>query len=176
MLQRLDWFGFGLGSCLIHLTFNYWLKNSLLTHTLLVSVTWASHLSSPSRSRSTYLTWTALNTFNRGSVFSSAFITKDWFAVVYFTVVAFGELCTSCRICSVSNYSSWTKAGVHNLWEMCYILPSQQVKKYKKLLVNDGNFKNEFKLHWTINNFAIYYNPKQLCWQQYQTTSNKTAS
>ena len=32
---------------------------------------------------------------------------------------------------------------------------------------------DEFKLHGTVNNFATYYNPKQLCWQQYQTTSNK---
>jgi len=42
-----------------------------------------------------------------------------------------------------------------------YIRPSQQVTKYKKLFVNDGDFMNEFKLHRTINNFAIYYNPKQ---------------
>jgi len=35
---------------------------------------------------------------------------------------------------------------------------------------------NELKLHRTVNNFATYYNPKQLWWQQYQTTSNKKAS
>jgi len=33
-----------------------------------------------------------------------------------------------------------------------YIRPSQQVKKYKKLIVNGGDFIKEFKLHWTINN------------------------
>ena len=55
-------------------------------------------------------------------------------------------------------------------------LPSEQIKKYQTLLVNYDNFMNEFKLHWTINNFATYYNPKQLSWQQYQTTSNKKAS
>jgi len=32
---------------------------------------------------------------------------------------------------------------------------------YKKLLVNDGDFMKELKLHWTISNFATYYNPKQ---------------
>jgi len=25
----------------------------------------------------------------------------------------------------------------------------------------------EFKLNWTINNFATYYNPKQLLWEQH---------
>ena len=35
---------------------------------------------------------------------------------------------------------------------------------------------NEFKLHLTVNNFATSYNPKQLLWQQYQTTCNKKAS
>jgi len=38
----------------------------------------------------------------------------------------------------------------------------QQIKEHKKLLVNDGNFMNEFKLHGTISNFATYYNSKQL--------------
>jgi len=57
-----------------------------------------------------------------------------------------------------------------------YIQPSEKVKKYKKFLPNDRDFMNEFKLHWTINNFASYYNPKQLWWQQYQITSNKRAS
>jgi len=33
-----------------------------------------------------------------------------------------------------------------------------------------------FNLHWTVNNFATYYRPKQLWWQQYQTTSNEKAS
>jgi len=36
------------------------------------------------------------------------------------------------------------------------------LKKYKKLHLNDGDIMNEFKLHWTINNFATYYNPKQI--------------
>jgi len=34
----------------------------------------------------------------------------------------------------------------------------------------------ECKFHWTINNFANYYNQKQLLWQQCQTTSNKKVS
>jgi len=34
-----------------------------------------------------------------------------------------------------------------------------------KLLVNDGNFMNKYKLNWTFNNFATYYNPKQHWWQ-----------
>ena len=38
-----------------------------------------------------------------------------------------------------------------------FIRPSEQVKKYKKLM-NDGDFMNKL----TANNFAIYYNPKQL--------------
>jgi len=42
----------------------------------------------------------------------------------------------------------------------CYIRPSNQVEKYKKLLLNDGDFMKEFKLCWTVNNFATYYNPK----------------
>jgi len=58
-------------------------------------------------------------------------------------------------------------SGMHNPQtgsrpRTCYIRPSQQVKKYGKLLVNDSDFMNEFKLHWTIYNFAIYYNLKQL--------------
>ena len=44
----------------------------------------------------------------------------------------------------------------------CYIRPLQQVKEYKKLLLNDGDFMNQFKLQWTVNSFAPYYNPKQL--------------
>jgi len=56
-----------------------------------------------------------------------------------------------------------------------YIRPSGQVKKYKKLLLNDRDFMNEFKLHWTVNNFLTYYNPKQLWWHLCQTTSNKMA-
>jgi len=24
--------------------------------------------------------------------------------------------------------------------------------------MNDGDFMNEFKLHWTVSNFATYYN------------------
>ena len=31
--------------------------------------------------------------------------------------------------------------------QRCYIRPSEQVKKYKKLLLNDGDVMNEFKLH-----------------------------
>ena len=48
--------------------------------------------------------------------------------------------------------------------------------KYKKYLLHDGDFRNEFKLHWTIKNFATSYNPKQLWWQQYQSTSNSKTS
>jgi len=67
--------------------------------------------------------------------------------------------------------SCYCKPGIHNPWagtgpQTCYIQPSQQVTKYKKLLVNDGDLMNEFKLLWTINNFATYYNQKQLWWQQ----------
>jgi len=57
-----------------------------------------------------------------------------------------------------------------------YIQPSEKIEKYKKLLLNEGDFMNEFKLHLTVNNFATSYNPKQLLWQQYQTTCNKKAS
>jgi len=28
----------------------------------------------------------------------------------------------------------------------CFIRPSEQVKKYRKLLLNDGNVMNEFKI------------------------------
>jgi len=49
-------------------------------------------------------------------------------------------------------------------------------KKYKKLLLNDGDFRNEFKLHLIINNFANYYNPKQLWLQWNKTTSKKKYS
>jgi len=38
----------------------------------------------------------------------------------------------------------------------------QSTLKYKKLLLIDGDFMNEFKLHWTANNFATFYNWKQL--------------
>ena len=44
----------------------------------------------------------------------------------------------------------------------CNIQPSEQVKKYKKLLLNDEDFMNEYKLHSAVNNFASYYNPKWL--------------
>ena len=57
-----------------------------------------------------------------------------------------------------------------------FIRPSEQVKKYKKCPLNDEDIMNEFKHNWTINNFATYYNSKQLWWQQYQTKSNKKAS
>jgi len=30
---------------------------------------------------------------------------------------------------------------------------------------DDREFMNEFKLHWTVKNFATFYDPKQLCWQ-----------
>ena len=66
---------------------------------------------------------------------------------------------------------------------MCRIRPSKVLYpalragyKYKKLLLNDGDFMNEFKLNWTINNFATIYNLKQLLCQQYQTTSDNKAS
>ena len=32
--------------------------------------------------------------------------------------------------------------------------PRSRLKKYKKLLLNDGDFINEFKLHRTANNFC----------------------
>jgi len=39
------------------------------------------------------------------------------------------------------------------------------------------DFMNELKLHWIVNNFStLYYNPKQLWWQQYQTTSIEKTS
>jgi len=43
------------------------------------------------------------------------------------------------------------RPGMHNPQpapgpRTCYIRPSEQVKKYKKLLLN-GDFMNEFKLH-----------------------------
>jgi len=34
------------------------------------------------------------------------------------------------------------------------IRPSEQAEKYQKFLLNDGDFMNEFKLHWIANNFA----------------------
>ena len=37
----------------------------------------------------------------------------------------------------------------------------QEVRKYKKLLVNDCDYLNGLKLHSTINNFTTYYNSKQ---------------
>jgi len=40
--------------------------------------------------------------------------------------------------------------------------PRSRLKIFKKLLLNDWDFMNEFKLHWTANSFAAYYNPKQL--------------
>jgi len=30
---------------------------------------------------------------------------------------------------------------------MCYVWPSEQVNKYKKVLMNDRDFMNEFKPH-----------------------------
>jgi len=60
---------------------------------------------------------------------------------------------------------SWAGSG---LWT-CYIRPLEQIT----FLLNDGHFMNEFKLHWTVNNFATSYNLKQLWWQQYQTTAIK---
>ena len=49
-------FDLALDNSFLNLTFNYCLKNSLPTHTLLVSVTWVSRLTLLSRSRSTYPT------------------------------------------------------------------------------------------------------------------------
>lgn len=37
----------------------------------------------------------------------------------------------------------------------CFIRHSLQVKKYKKLIMHDGNFMRELNFHWTINNFTI---------------------
>ena len=70
------------------------------------------------------------------------------------------------------------RTGMHNPRagsgpQTCYIRPSEQFKNYKKLHLNEEDFMNEFKFHWTVNNFATYYNPKKLWWQEYQTTSNK---
>jgi len=42
-------------------------------------------------------------------------------------------------------------------------------------MLNDEDFMNESIRHWSVNNFATYYNTKQLWWQQYETKSNKTA-
>jgi len=73
------------------------------------------------------------------------------------------------------------EAGIHNpradpASERVISGPRNRLKKYKKLLLNDGDFLNEFNVHWTVNNFAAYHNPKQFWWQQYQTTGNKKAS
>jgi len=54
-------------------------------------------------------------------------------------------------------YNPWAGSGSRT----CYIRPLEQVKKlknYKKLLLNDGDFMNVFKFHWTVKNFATYYN------------------
>jgi len=59
-------------------------------------------------------------------------------------------------------YFSYLILSMHNSPRTCYIRPLEQVKKYKKFLLNDGDFMNEFKLQWTVNNFLIYYNPKQI--------------
>jgi len=37
----------------------------------------------------------------------------------------------------------------------------------------DRDFMNEFQLDRIIKNYSTYYNPKQLRWQYYQTTSNR---
>jgi len=54
--------------------------------------------------------------------------------------------------------------------------PRNRLQKYKKLLLNNKDFMNELKFYRTANNFATNYNPKQLRWQQYKTTSNKKGS
>ena len=72
-------------------------------------------------------------------------------------------------------YQEWTTRGPDPAPEGVLSCPRSRLKKYKRRLLNDEDFMNEFKHHWTINNFATYYiyNPKQLWWQQYQTKSNK---
>ena len=63
---------------------------------------------------------------------------------------------------------------------LCFIQP--WVKKYNKLLMNDGDFITKFKLRWTINSFATEYRTIwNSCdafdtWQQYQIKSNKKAN
>jgi len=59
-------------------------------------------------------------------------------------------------------------SGMHNLRPAGRIRPSNVL--YQALGADlktqetspDGEFMNEFGLHWTIHNFVTYYNPKQL--------------
>lgn len=44
-----------------------------------------------------------------------------------------------------------------------------------KILLNDSDFMNEFKVNRIFNNFATQDTPKQLWRPKYQTTSNKEA-
>jgi len=50
------------------------------------------------------------------------------------------------------NYQDRVYSEVHNPQagsglRMCYIRPLEQVKKYKELVLNDGDFMNEFKFN-----------------------------
>ena len=68
------------------------------------------------------------------------------------------------------------RAGMHNPRpgsgpRTYYIRPSDQFKKYKKLFPNGEDFMNKFKFHWTVNNFATYYNPKPLWYYIIITTT-----
>ncbi len=74
----------------------------------------------------------------------------------------------------------YSKPGVHNPRagsgpRMCYIRPQSRLK-------NTSNFSWMTEILWMNLNLiemlkiSTYYNPKQLWWQQYQTTSNKKAS
>jgi len=39
----------------------------------------------------------------------------------------------------------------------CYIRPSEQFQKYKKLILNKEDIMNEFKFHSTVNNYFATY-------------------
>ena len=97
-----------------------------------------------------------------------------------------GNLCHVTQLCIVLLQSVyWEALSVPSLYQGCtsrwpdlipkrlISVPCSRFNKYKKLLVNDGDFMNVFKCHWTTNNFETYYNLKQLWWQQYHTTSIK---
>jgi len=73
-----------------------------------------------------------------------------------YTMVCYGVLSLLCII-----MVSCTMARIHNpqvgsgpRW--CYNRPSEQVKKYKKLLLNDRDFLNKIKLHWPVNNLQLH--------------------
>src|SRR6218665_790918 len=79
---------------------------------------------------------------------------------------------SSSRCYKTGMHNSWVRSGPPNV----LYLALRADKKYRKLLPNDRDFMNEFKLYSAINSFGNYYNPTQLRWQQYQTTRSKKSS